>query len=191
VRATAPPRAGAEPASEGEPLSRVRVLKALRHLTDDLAPDDAGVRQLLGQLDALYMEITDDAAEAVRSVLAEAGARALLVELTVPSSPNPENAQAGADAAQVGNGGSVALEPLPTRKRVCPECGHSLRQDGRQAKKRVFCSVRCRVRHHRAQAGSGTGTRPSAQPQAARPAFQGGTHLMEKRHPMNESRPHE
>jgi len=51
----------------------------------------AGVRWLLSQLDLLYGEISDEAAEAVRSVLAEAGAQALLVELaaTPQATPSP------------------------------------------------------------------------------------------------------
>ena len=81
---------------EAELLSRERVLRALRHLTDGLTPDDAGARWLLGQLDLLYEEITDEAAEAVRSVLAEAGARSLIAELTAL----PRVAQEGQEAAQ-------------------------------------------------------------------------------------------
>jgi len=45
------------------PGERERVLRALRHLAADLAPDDAGVRQLLGQLDALYEEVKAKAKE--------------------------------------------------------------------------------------------------------------------------------
>jgi hypothetical protein len=111
-----------------------------------------------------------EAAKAMRRVLAE---------LAPPQDAHGEGALAVADEAQGAKGGSDALEPLPRRNRACPECGRGLRQDGRQAKRRVFCSVRCRVRHHRAQAGSGAGTHPSAQPEAAPETFQGGTHRME------------
>ena len=105
-----------------------------------------------------------EAAEAARRVLAE---------LAAPEAPEvapPETALAGTDGAQAEPRGSDALEPLPRRNRACPECGRDLRQGGRQAKRRVFCSVRCRVRHHRAKAGSARGTRPVAQAQAAPPA---------------------
>jgi hypothetical protein len=83
---------------------------------------------------------------------AEAGRR-VLAELAPPEAPEDapgETALGGAVEARGGNRGSDALEPLPRRNRACPECGANLRQDGRQAKRRVFCSVRCRVRHHRA-----------------------------------------
>lgn len=44
-------RGPGESASEGEPVSRERVVTALRHLADSLAPDDIGVRRLPGQLE--------------------------------------------------------------------------------------------------------------------------------------------
>ena len=94
--------------------------------------------------------------DAIRSALAELPVppEAVPNAVTAPSPPDPENAQHGADDAQGGDGGSDALEPLLRRDRACPECGRDLRQDGRQARSRVFCSVRCRVRRHRARIGS-------------------------------------
>ena len=85
-----------------------------------------------------------EAAEAARRVLAE------LAAPVAPEDAPGEAALADAVEAQLGNGGSDALEPLPRRNRACRECGRDLRQGGRQAKRRVFCSVLCRVRHHRA-----------------------------------------
>jgi hypothetical protein len=78
-------------------VSRDQVRRALRHLTANLAPDEAGARKLLGLLDALCEEITDEAAEAVRSYLAESGARALIEDLAgLPASPEaPEPDAAG------------------------------------------------------------------------------------------------
>jgi len=89
---------------KAETLSRERVLRALRHLTERLRPDDAGARWLLGQLDLLYEEITDEAAEAVRSVLAQAGARALIAELTAP----PQDTQEARECA-----GSAEADTAP------------------------------------------------------------------------------
>ncbi len=65
-----------------------------------------------------------EAAEAVRSVLAELVGR---------SSANPENAQTGTDEAQPEIGGSDTLEPLRRRNPGHCECGANLRQDDRQA----------------------------------------------------------
>jgi len=95
---------------------------------------------------------------------------AIRIALAEPAVP-PEAAEAapgettpaGAIGVRGGNGGSDPLQPLPKRNRACPECGRDLRQDGRQAKRRVFCSVRCRVRHHRARAVSKVGAPGPAQ----------------------------
>jgi hypothetical protein len=86
----------------------------------------------------------------VRWVLAEAGARALLAELAA-APPVPDTARQWPDAAGVVETATNSLKPLPRRNRACPQCGRDLREGGRQAKKRVYCSVRCRVRHHRAR----------------------------------------
>jgi hypothetical protein len=86
-----------------------------------------------------------EAAEAVHRVLAQ---------LAAPEAPEDapgETALGGAVEAQGGNRGSDALKPLRRRNRACPECGRDLRPGGRQAKRRVFCSTRCRVRHYRAK----------------------------------------
>jgi hypothetical protein len=92
-----------------------------------------------------------EATEAVRSVLVELAAPEVL-----EAAPR-ETALADAVGAQVEKGISDALESLPRRNRACPVCDRELRQDGRQAQRRVFCSVRCRVRHHRGRAGSKRG----------------------------------
>jgi hypothetical protein len=95
--------------------------------------------------EAIRVALAEVAAQAAPSLLAEPPHRA------VKATP-AETALAGTVGAQGGNGGPDALEPLPRRNRACLACGRDLRQGGRQAKKRVFCSVRCRVRHHRRQA---------------------------------------
>jgi hypothetical protein len=118
-------------------------LARLRHVTEvrfNVAPGTP--------LDAIRLALAEATAEAARRVLAE------LAPPQAPQAARGETALARAVGAQAEHRGSDALEPLQRRNRTCPECGRDLRQDGRQAKRRVFCSVRCRVRHHRAQVGT-------------------------------------
>jgi len=134
----------------------IRAAGPRRHI---LAADFALRMARLGHVRGIGVTVAGgpEAAEAARRVLAE------LAPPEAPEDAPDETALAGAPRAQDVDGGSNALEPLPRRNRACPECGRDLRQGGRQAKRRVFCSVRCRVRHHRAGAGSKVG--PPAQAQ--------------------------
>ena len=149
--------------SEGEPLSgdpvrlevwdapsAVRAAIQAAGLGRHALAADFGLRMArLGHVRGVRVDIAGgpEAVEAVRRVLAE------LAPPEAPEDAPGETALADAVEGQLGDGGSDALEPLPRRNRACPECGRGLRQDGRQAKRRVFCSTRCRVRHHRGKAG--------------------------------------
>ena len=109
---------------------------------------DLGLRLArLGYLKDVRVNVADGAAaaraavEAVRSVLSELAAPPQALAL--------ENARSGADVAQPVLAPSDPLEPLQSRNAGRCECGLILRQGDRQTKRRLFCSTRCRVRHHR------------------------------------------
>jgi hypothetical protein len=144
-----------------DPPSAVRAaIRAAGEQRHVLAADFALRLARLGHVREVSVHIAGgpEAAEAVRSVLAE---------LAAPEAPGDAISPADGSEAPPGptHASQSVREACVRRARACLACGGTFEVNVRHAHAHKFCSAVCRSRHrHRAQAGPETGTRALALP---------------------------